>query len=347
MLRYLHERLVLGKWSATAASTNSIGIGVDVLDLAGDAVVNPHRPAQSTASLTTDEILSLEVTGVTGDSTRPSSERSSGRVVESSPLSTSTHKARVGATPSLLPETVQFLGKRRVACRLPQNWPGLALDVMPRMLAPLGARQVAADTLMRRSEVGGGGPRCDEPTPTATESRAEGVDGAGEVGVVSAAMGSPVGPPRHATATTATVASRQQRQINRRRQFSPPPKQFTRPPPKQPALSAPRELYLLFDERNFVLAAPEPKSVENGRVVCIAPLRHTVSRPHPADPRVIELRVSTREAGGSGPGLFLPIASAAAPWSRDEQAGGASFRGYGHRGLWHLVSRETLYANRK
>lgn len=339
MLRYLHEWLVLGKWSASAAPTSSIRLGADILALAGDAVVNPHQPAQPIAPLTTDEIPSLGVTDATATGASSSSERNSERIVDSSPLSASSHGAIVGATLSLLPGKVQLSGKRRVACRLPQNWPGLALDVMPRASAPLGATQMVAETVVRGSEIGGR--RRDKLTHSVTESRAEGVDGAGEGRVVSAAMGSPVASHRHATATSPTLASRQQRHLNRRRQFSPPPKQFTRPPPKQPALSPPRELYLLFDERNFVLVAPEPESTENGRVVCVAPLRHTVARPHPVDPRVMELRVSTRKDGGSGPGLFLPTASAAAPWSRGEQAGGASFRGYGHRGLWHLVSYEN------
>lgn len=102
--------------------------------------------------------------------------------------------------------------------------------------------------------------------------------------------------------------------------------------------SQPRELYALLDESSLVLAAPDPVSMENGLLACAAPLRNVVARPHPADSRVLELRVSTRASGGAGPGLFLPVVATAASRPSDRPANGADFRGAGHRGLWHLVS---------
>lgn len=106
------------------------------------------------------------------------------------------------------------------------------------------------------------------------------------------------------------------------------------------------ELYVVLDERSFMVAVPDPDSpADGGLLVCVAPLRNTAAKKHPANPRVLELRVSTKEEGrvGStgGPGLFLPVpggGEAAAVANVGGGGGEASFRGVGHRGIWHLVS---------
>ena len=120
-----------------------------------------------------------------------------------------------------------------------------------------------------------------------------------------------------------------------------------RGPTKTPTFSSSLELYVVLDDRDFLVAEPDPDSpLDNGRILCAAQLRNAVARPHPANPRVLELRVSTRETSqaraNGGPGLFLPTTSPAAVASRYgvDGDGGASFRGVGHKGLWHLVSMQ-------
>ena len=112
------------------------------------------------------------------------------------------------------------------------------------------------------------------------------------------------------------------------------------------------ELYVVLDERFFLLAVPDPESpMDGGIIVSSAPLRNACAKSHPANPRVAELKVSTREdgraGGGEGPGLFMPSAPIEVA-SRDKRGGvggeggdgGANFRGAGHKGSWHLVREE-------
>lgn len=114
------------------------------------------------------------------------------------------------------------------------------------------------------------------------------------------------------------------------------------PPPRNLHLV---ELYVVLDERNFLLAVPDPESpMDGGIIVSMAPMRNACAKSHPANPRVAELRVSTREQGrvigGEEPGLFLPMAGGASSDGRDGVGGGdggASFRGAGHKGVWNLV----------
>lgn len=104
------------------------------------------------------------------------------------------------------------------------------------------------------------------------------------------------------------------------------------------------ELYVVLDERSFMIAVPDPDSpLDGGILVCVAPLRNTAAKKHPANPRVLELRVSTREEGragsSGGPGLFLPVPAGEAVAAAEVGVadGTTSFKGAGHRGIWHLV----------
>ena len=85
------------------------------------------------------------------------------------------------------------------------------------------------------------------------------------------------------------------------------------------------ELYVVLDERFFLLAVPDPESpMDGGIIVSSAPLRNACAKSHPANPRVAELKVSTREdgraGGGEGPGLFMPSAPIEVA-SRDKRGG--------------------------
>lgn len=105
------------------------------------------------------------------------------------------------------------------------------------------------------------------------------------------------------------------------------------------------ELSVIIDEGSFMLAVPDPpySPLHGGLLLCVAPLRNTAAKIHPANPRVLELRVSTREEGqpgsAGGPGLFLP-----APVGQATEDGWASFRGAGHLGVWHLVRKLACFA---
>lgn len=105
------------------------------------------------------------------------------------------------------------------------------------------------------------------------------------------------------------------------------------------------EIYVVLDDLNFFVASPDPNSpLDHGLLLCATPLRNAVAKTHPANPRVLELRVSTQEAGqegAGGPGLFLSTTNASPRNSAEAGSrweGGVNFRGVGHRGLWHLVS---------
>lgn len=110
---------------------------------------------------------------------------------------------------------------------------------------------------------------------------------------------------------------------------------------------------MLDNDPSLLLAIPDPDSpLDNGILLCVASLRHTVARILPANPRVVEFRFSTTKDGRveqrewePGPGLFLPVSPTAGGNGVSDvgdESGGPSFRGVGHRGLWNLVREAFL-----
>lgn len=241
----------------------------------------------------------------------------------------SVHERSGGAAdlePPRVGDRVSLSGKRCLVCRLPFNWPGKATTTgaaskssgigwgggIVRSLLSSGYSlwMTAAPT------TGGGTPASSSSSRSISRSAASGAPSGGSA-----------------------VRSHNH---HRRRQHSQWQSSSSSSSPRPLDLD---ELYVILDERSLMIAVPDPDSSHNGRglLVSVAPLRNTAAKSHPANPRVLELRVSTREesrAGSSGgPGLFLPVPvpETEAPRMGGGADGGNSFRGAGHRGVWHLV----------
>lgn len=321
MLRSLHAWLVEGIWSplvpgqTTKSSCSgipgSVRLGADVLALAGEPDPPPQQPA-----VVTTTALSSEMVGQIRTSPAPPvacfstpasvSARASERVLSPAKHVTATadtDPAGLGGAEQgmsfspTISERVRLSGRRIVACWLPHSWPGLALEFAP---------QADGSSVFQG----------------ASNDRTE--NGRLRGGLALEGHGHAQGRPDSCSTTRLTVMAGKAIAS-------------TRPTIATSTYPLPRELYAVLDDDSFIIATPDPTSMENGCVVCAASLRHSVARPHPADAGVLEVRVSTRQGGGPGPGLLLPVVSAAAPGPGDYEPSGTSFRGAGHRGLWHLV----------
>lgn len=225
--------------------------------------------------------------------------------------------------PPRVGDRVWLSGKRYLVCHLPFNWPGKATtNGAASKKSGIGWGSGIVRSLLSRYSLW-----MAAPTGAPASSSRSGIAG----GVPSGGSG------------RSAVRSHHHHH-HRRRQHN----------HRQSSSSAPRpldldELYVILDERSLMIAVPDPDSSHNGRglLVCVAPLRNTAANTHPANPGVLELRVSTREEGqvgsSGGPGLFLPVPvpEKTAPGIGGGD-GGNSFRGAGHRGVWHLVREDCV-----
>lgn len=235
-------------------------------------------------------------------------------------------------------DRVRLTDKNYVACYLPFNWPGRPATAAPKAAGGSGGGSGGG---------GGGGAWVVGglyrtllsgysywTTPTATAA-AGGADGADSGAIMTTNGGG-----RNSSSSSSSDYARHRRASSSACSTT----GGANASAKANALSL-DELYVVLDERSFMIAVPDPDApADGGLLVCVAPLRNTAAKKHPANPRVLELRVSTKEEGRAGstggPGLFLPVpggSEAAAVAEVGRREGGGRFRGVGHRGIWHLV----------
>eukprot|EP00903_Cladosiphon_okamuranus_P018674 g17188.t1 len=238
-------------------------------------------------------------------------------------------------------DRVRLTDKNYVACYLPFNWPGKPATAAPKLAdgsAGGGGAWVVGG--LYRTLLSGYS-YWTTPTPAATAASG-GVDGAG--GALSGAIATTNGGGRSSTGSTGGDYARHRRASSAASSTTTGGGGGANADANALSLD---ELYVVLDERSFMIAVPDPDApadADGGLLVCVAPLRNTAAKKHPANPRVLELRVSTKEEGRAGskggPGLFLPVPGGGEAVAVAEAAGGeggASFRGAGHRGIWHLV----------
>ncbi|CAN0229243.1 unnamed protein product, partial [Hapterophycus canaliculatus] len=233
---------------------------------------------------------------------------------------------------------VQLSGKLCLTCCLPFNWPGESV-------APPSTIGGTSQTVGKSTGVASAVAAAASAMFASTESGRSGGGGGGGIssGIISG--------PALRTKTLATAGGggeRWEREERRRdqehqwrRQQELQQELQQNPSWPDPSLD---ELSVILDEASLMLAVPDPpySPLHGGLLLCVAPLRNTAAKVHPANPRVLELRVSTREEGqpgsSGGPGLFLPVPVGQTAGSGiGDGGGGAGFRGAAHAGVWHLV----------